>query len=309
MNKPIVEPLEIIGPAYSIYRLGSIFKIVAFKSQQPRLGVLSQKKQSYDHKLEASLSRTRRLVLEKGLCNEWGFFCTFTLDKSKFDRFNLNAWHKDFAQWIRDQRKKLRLTNPDSELRYMFVPELHGDGAWHMHGVLSADVAPLLVSFKDWQAAGHYVPYNLISGGFYNWPDYQRKFGFCSLGPLRSPVGTAFYMIKYISKSLGDSNIPLGAKLYYCNQGLEVGYKHLDLYSHHSSLEPFLTLDCEFCRVGYTSPADGFDFTFSLDLADQEGFSLPLQSMPDWLDESDLDELDSMIQSSWYQTSFDDYVY
>ena len=309
MKKPIVEPMEIVSPAYSIYRLGTIFKIVAFKSQTPRLGVLTKTKQSYDYKLDASLSRTRRLVLEKGLCNEWGYFCTFTLDKTKYDRFNLSAWHKDFAQWIRDQRKKLRSLNPDAELRYMLVPELHQDGAWHMHGVLSGDISPLLVSFKDWHAAGHYVPYHLINQDFSNWPDYQKKFGFCSLAPLRSPVGTAFYMIKYISKSLCDSTIPLGAKLYYCSQGLEVGYKHLDLYSHHPCLDPLLTMDCEFCRLGYSSPADGFDFTFALDLADQEGVTLDLQSMPDWLSDADLDDLDAMIQESWYQASFDDYVY
>ena len=59
-----------------------------------------------DNKLETSLSRTKRTISEIAECNAWSLFCTFTLDKRKYNRTDLKKFRKDFSQFIRDYRKK-----------------------------------------------------------------------------------------------------------------------------------------------------------------------------------------------------------
>jgi len=65
------------------------------------------------------------------------------------------------------------------------------------------------------------VPRNLVKQGFYNWPAYQKKFGFVSLGPIRSLEATANYIGKYITKELAASPIGLNKHLYLCSKGLK----------------------------------------------------------------------------------------
>ena len=77
-------PLERIRPDYNLYRLGDVYKIVNFKSTAPRLcPPVRTVETKYENKLVQSLSRGRRIVLELALCNDWAYFCTFTLDKEK----------------------------------------------------------------------------------------------------------------------------------------------------------------------------------------------------------------------------------
>lgn len=282
-RQPIVAPPDPIGPTYSIYRLGSIYKIVKFSSTEPKLGVRSGVRVHHEFKLDQSVSRARRMILEKALCNPWSYFCSFTLDPNKFNRYDLPKFHKAFTSWVAYLRKKYSIPLP-----YLLVPELHHDGAWHMHGLLGDDITPYLVSFKDWRNDGHKTPRGLVTGGFYNWPDYFHKFGFCSLGRLRDPVATAFYVTKYISKSIGESVIPLGGQLYYPSRGLAAGVKHLDIYQPSGYLDSFLQNDYVFCRVGYSAVKDNLDWSFALDLADVE--LSELSSFGDWSDPVCLDD-------------------
>lgn len=99
----------IVLPTYRIYRFkGSIYKLVKFKRTAPYVyhGQTKSKESKNEVKFDSSISRTKRLVLEKALCNDWEYFCTFTLSKEKYDRYKLDKFQKDFTQWIRDQRKK-----------------------------------------------------------------------------------------------------------------------------------------------------------------------------------------------------------
>ena len=103
-------PVEPIRPDYNIYRYtDGIYKIVNFKSTMPRFAPpVRTEETKYDDKLVQSLSRARRVVLELAMCNDWAYFCTFTLDKTKYQREDLPKFHKDFSQWVRDQRKKYK---------------------------------------------------------------------------------------------------------------------------------------------------------------------------------------------------------
>lgn len=161
-------------------------------------------------KLAQSLSRTRNAVFELAACNAWDWFATFTLDAVKRDRLDLAAFRKTFAQWLRNYNRLHGCT-----IQYLFVPEPHKDGAWHMHGLLRG-VPDAAIS--DFVKGVH--PQKLIDGGFKNWADYAKRFGFCSLGAVRDPNAVSGYLTKYISKSLAERREDLGGHLYYASQGL-----------------------------------------------------------------------------------------
>lgn len=161
-------------------------------------------------KLAHSISRTKSMVLEKALCNPWCWFVTLTLDQSKYKRDDLDTFISDLSEFIRYQRKKTGL-----KISYLLIPELHADGInWHMHGLISA--------LPESSLELHTLP-TLRKMGYLNWPDYQKKFGFCSLAPIRDKVKCALYIVKYISKNFKTQRSvqQLHKKMYYCSQGLK----------------------------------------------------------------------------------------
>lgn len=261
-NVPLQVPPELVRPDYNIYRYtDQIYKIIRFRSTVP-VAVPGDRKSRKGNvsKLDAALSRARRTVLELALCNDWKYFCTFTISSVRLDRSDLSAFHASFLQWLRDMRKKY----PDVDIRFVLVPEQHQDGSWHMHGLFS-DISSLLISFRALWERGDKVPWKLVENGYFNWPDYQKKFGFCSFGVIRNNVAAGFYITKYISKSLSDSGVAVGLHLYYASKGLNRASVHGDVYGQCSFLDQFLTNHYDFCSTGMTHVRDGVTWDFALE--------------------------------------------
>lgn len=88
-------------------------------------------------------------VNELALCNEFEYFCTFTQSDELRDRFDLKAFRKDFAMFVRNENRRR-----EKKIKYLLVPERHKDGAWHMHGLLmgltSDDLYPNEYGYLDW---------------------------------------------------------------------------------------------------------------------------------------------------------------
>lgn len=199
----------------NIYRYGDKYKVVYMKRYQADELHVKREFDKKDEKVEngklkSNISHSKSRILALGLCNQWNYFCTFTLNKEKYDRFDLKAWHDDFSQWIRNQR---RITGFD--LKYLLIPELHKDGAWHMHGFIKGFDWNLLSKFQK-----EIHPYKLIRGGYRYHEGILNKFGFNSFGRIRSPEAAARYLLKYITKSMAELNIGLGNHLFYASQGL-----------------------------------------------------------------------------------------
>lgn len=258
-------PVALVGPSYNVYYYtDQIYKIVHFK--RPRLLVDSCKsvdrsRKGGDRKLAPAISRAKKVVLELALCNKWEWFGTFTLDKTKYDRYNLDKWYKDFTQWIRDQRKKHSVS-----IRYVLVPELHQDGAWHMHGLLS-DLPPC-TPFTELRKSGWRLPNKLVDGGYWCWCSYHEKFGYNSLGPVRSAVGSAFYMADYVGEDFSGTSIPVGRHLYYACRGLNRSTLHGSVYGDCDELDRFLVNKYEWVETGFTKVGDNLDWTFALEFVD-----------------------------------------
>lgn len=230
-----------------------MFKIIAFKGRRDPDAIFLRSKDDdnhYDVKLDPAFSRARSMVLQYALCNPWDFFFTGTLDKAKQDRFDLNAFSSRLSQFIRDKRKAY-----NAKFQVLLVPEGHEDGAWHIHGLVHGLLPSALIPFWCMRQQGVFVPDKLVDGGFFNWPDYQSKFGFCSLAPIRDPIATAFYISKYVSKDLSRRAGDLGKHLYFHSRPLQKAEKVSDIYCYHAGLDDLCTHDYEFCKTGMVENA------------------------------------------------------
>lgn len=254
----MVEPTGIILPTYVVYRYtDQIYKIVRFNRSDsddyyPSLEVKDS--EPHTEKSDASFSRTKRVVMEHGLCNSWDYFFTGTIDAAKMDRFDLKNFHSKLSQFIRDMRKKY-----NSRISYELIPEMHKDGAWHMHGLISGIPKSRLSPFVP----GLHPP-KLCNRGYLNWEDYAKRFGFCSLSPVRDPVAVGMYITKYVTKDLCSRREELGSHLHYSTHGLNCAVLVSQVIGPCPDLDHFLTDHYDFCSTGLTRMADGLDWTFPL---------------------------------------------
>ena len=281
---------------HSVYRYtDQIYKIVQFKSIRIRTGPgPAVHHKHYENKLASSLSRARRVILEKALCNPWDWFCTFTIAKDKYDRKALDAWWESFSQWLRDKRKL------GHDIRYLIVPERHKDGSWHGHGLIAGIPEDELIKFKDLAKLGMKLPRKLRNSNYFNWVAYQKKFGFCSLGKIVNPVAAGFYITKYITKEQDRMVSQVGLHSYYVSRGLAGATKHIDFYGRDPEIDKLLVNKYEFCSTGMTHTKQNLDWTFCLE------FGLDVQLEP-------LDPTNEIVEPAqreadqyfeWEQTAF-----
>lgn len=213
-----------------------------------------------DVKLSSSLSRTKRLILELALSNDWDYFITMTLDESKVDRFDLEGWRKKFNEFLKYRRKQYGL-----KCSYLLVPEQHQDGAWHVHGLVRGIPCQDLVSFAELDRKGYRsadgcrLPDKLINSDYLNWLDYQRSFGFCSLGPLKCPEAASFYVTKYITKDLARCVSECGKHMYWASKNLNRPIRFGEFYDRGPYIDSLLTNKYEFCATGIVLSDEGWD--------------------------------------------------
>lgn len=296
--------------SHSVYKFTpEIYKFVQWYSVRERFGpgpVENQK--HYDKKLDSSVSRTRRIILEKALCNDWEWFCTFTISQAKHDRGDLSGWNKQFMQMIRDYRKKGR------KIRYLLVPEKHQDGSWHAHGFLSGLWPEDMVTFKEMDKNGYRTPEGrrlkrkLIVKGYYNWPAYQDKFGFCSFGRLKNPTAAGFYITKYISKDKESMVQEVGLNSYFWSQGLNTAQKFVDFYGRDPMIDRLLVNKYDFCATGMTHLKDNLDWELRImDTAEAAAYNDYSLFEPLDFTESESDksapELEADVMHDMYQTT------
>lgn len=160
-----------------------------------------QKGEANDEKLAQNIIHSRGRIFELAYCNPWDLFITLTIDPRRYNRHDLNKYQRDLTQWIRDYNKK-----HDLQVKYLLIPEMHKDGAWHMHGFLMGLPESHLMINKN---------------GYQDWMPYRDKFGYCSIDIIRNHEAASKYITKYISKDLIDNVRELNAHMYYCSNGLQ----------------------------------------------------------------------------------------
>ncbi|MEL7656880.1 MAG: hypothetical protein AAGU75_13350, partial [Bacillota bacterium] len=126
MGGILISTYESVLPTYSIKQMNdTTYTVTKFKrSDFPYLHLRNEEQKENDTKLDNNLSRARSMIKQYGLCNEWDYFATFTLDKDKYDRHDLQKFRADLMEFMRYQRKKYRKLT-DKRLSFVLVPEQH----------------------------------------------------------------------------------------------------------------------------------------------------------------------------------------
>lgn len=183
---------------------GPLYKVVNLNAcPAPGTEIKRSKKGSVNSsKLQHNVVRAKTAIAELAICNEWDYWCTFTVDPRKYDRYCLKKYQAAFAEFIHNYNKRL----PDMyKVRYLLVPEMHQDSAWHFHGFLKG------INPED---------LCMNSNGYLEWAQYRKQFGYMSIEPIKDIAKASAYLTKYMEKGVSNTAIELGAHLYYASKGL-----------------------------------------------------------------------------------------
>ncbi len=182
----------------------------------PTARVTGKKSQGAD--MERSMRRARAKLRRLALANDFQYFVTLTLDPAKIDRYDGAAVTKALGRWCDNMVRR-------HGLRYILVPEMHQDGAFHFHGFMAGRGLEVRDSGVEW---GGRAVYNLPQWG-YGFTTAQRLYG-----DYHAAVG---YCCKYIGKQAGQR--PLG-RWYYSGGALaepEKVYADLEYRDVENSVE------------------------------------------------------------------------
>ncbi len=150
--------------------------------------------------LSESLARSKRTIIELGLCNDWRFFATFTFSTNRKD-YELNK--NKLLTFFENVKKR-----KDKSLKYLLIPELHKDKSIHFHALIYFDNAIDL----DYL----YTDKKTKNKVFYS-PLLNKKLGRNNFIPIdQDSPAVSYYISKYISK---DCDRIFGVS-YFCSKGL-----------------------------------------------------------------------------------------
>lgn len=151
----------------------------------------------------SSLNRTKTLLKDIVLCNDFELFCTFTFNPKKIDRYNFRRCQQAMRTWLHHQRDNA--TRAGKEFKYIIVPEQHKDGAWHFHALISGYVGSLRDSSVRTKTLR--PVYNITS----------FRSGFTTAVEIDSKEGVSEYVTKYITK---DFIQEFNQRRFFCSRNL-----------------------------------------------------------------------------------------
>ena len=168
---------------------------------------------SYNDRLQNSIIRSRRMVYEYAINNDFKYFVTLTFNDS-FDDYNLDMVRNRVQQIIRNMRKKYK-----KDFQFLLIPERHKKGDWHLHGFFTSD----FVCDMD---------YN--SFNYLHWLSFDN-FGFSSIEEIRDYESCCKYITKYISKQFVNGKKK--SHLYFCSKGLKTSEVLYDLVCTNTDID------------------------------------------------------------------------
>lgn len=124
-----------------------------------------------------SISRTKRNIRELSLCNNFEYFCTFTVNSNNCDRYSLTQTQNNLKKILH----KVKRNNKD--FGYLIITEKHKDGAYHFHGLIKG-IKEYLYTNDNGYFSCHYFD----------------ELGFNSFSPIKDYTKCCNYITKYITK-------------------------------------------------------------------------------------------------------------
>ena len=191
----------------TLKQYGNRYK-VTWNASELSKGVTVERRQrgTNTDKLDNNIRRAKNKIKEYALCNEWDYFVTLTLDKTKQDRYDIKDYIKRLGKMINNLNSRTH-----ANIEYVLIPEQHKDGAWHMHGLIRGIPREALVKAHKGNRKRE----------VYNWTIYSEKFGFSDLEPVEDREKVASYITKYVTKEMTKSIKEMNAKSYYASKGLQ----------------------------------------------------------------------------------------
>lgn len=157
----------------------------------------------------SSCSRLQRIIQ----CNpQMSFFFTGTLAPHKWVRNDFSGFYKPFSRFLWHKG-----------IKYILVPEFHADGEnIHLHGLFDSSIEPYLEPFCRSAHLPYYILDALEDGEeVFNFPEYQKRFGYVSVSRVKNPDAISHYVSKYILKSIADSECRVAHRRFYCSRDLK----------------------------------------------------------------------------------------
>lgn len=153
------------------------------------LAMQEEVKRKHDDSVRSSIGRTKRNIVYLSRSNSWDWFVTFTLNPEKVDRYDYSECTKRVRKFLNNLRRVV----PD--MVYIMVPELHKDGAWHFHGLMSNVDGLQFVDSGVKDKQGDTV-YNMV----------KYNLGWSTCSKVRESDKAANYIMKYITKDLCEAS-------------------------------------------------------------------------------------------------------
>lgn len=201
--------ISIYVPKYEIVKHGSGYE----RPTRARMHRLEDDAEALEKEtnLERSLRRTRKLIRDYSLCNEFDMFVTFTFAT---DRQDIEKSKQRMLDWLKNQR------NRNGKFRYLVVPEFHKDGeSLHFHA-LFGDYNGKIENATNTKTGEH-----LKQRGQYIYQISGYTLGFNNVKLLgtkhEDKTRVSSYIQKYITK---DMPAFFGRQRYWVSKGMLLPY-------------------------------------------------------------------------------------
>ena len=148
-----------------------------------------------DEVKRCSLSRTKRNLREIALCNNFEYFCTFTINSNMGDRYNLDICQNKLKKILH------KIKRVEKNFSYVIITEKHKDGAFHFHGLVK-NIPDLYTN----------------ENGYLSSTIFSNELGFNSFSKIKDYTKCCNYITKYITKDCIKNS---HNQIYICSRGLK----------------------------------------------------------------------------------------
>lgn len=158
---------------------------------------------AHERSVMNSLKRAKNKIYDLSRANVWDWFVTLTFAPDKVNRYDYSDCTKKLSKWLNNMKTDC------PGFKYLVVPELHKDGAYHFHGLFAGCDSLGIVPSGHCDASGNEI-YNI---GRY-------KMGFTTATRIRINDAATKYITKYTTKDLMDNTT--GRKKYWSSRNLNL---------------------------------------------------------------------------------------
>lgn len=172
-----------------------------------------------NNSIRNATNRAKSQVYNYARANDWDWFATITFNKEKVDRYDYKAITKMLTKWLKNVRQ-----NHAPDMKYLFVPELHKDGAYHFHGLIKNPGTINLV-----EAINPYTGEKIFEKGKQVFNIKSFRGGFTTVTLVEDSSRASSYITKYITKDLVRATKRM--RRYYPSLNLDLPPKEYYFYS------------------------------------------------------------------------------